>query len=155
MRSGGACRSPARPPSGWTNVDPLDDTLLRHLLLTLPSGFVAERNARVKVLRAEGRRDEAALVAIIRRPSWTDWALNRAADEHPESVAAFATAAEAMREAQAAAVEGRSTDVGAALRALRDRTADLVKLAMLQADDGWTPSGHEMLVDQQRSEQLR
>ena len=31
--------------------------------------------------------------------------------------------------------------------------ADLVKLAMLQADDGWTPSGHEMLVDQQRSEQ--
>ena len=129
MRSGGAYRSHEKPPSGRTNVAPLDETLLRHLLLTPPPEFVAERNARAKALRAEGRREEAALVAIIRRPSWTDWALNRAAHEHPESVAAFAAAAEAMREAQAAAVEGRRADVGAALRALRDRTTDLVKLA--------------------------
>jgi hypothetical protein len=129
VRSGGAYRSHEKPASGRTNVAPLDETLLRDLLLTPPPEFVAERNARAKALRAEGRREEAALVAIIRRPSWTDWALNRAADEHPESVAAFAAAAEAMREAQAAAVEGRSADVGAALRALRDRTTDLVKLA--------------------------
>jgi hypothetical protein len=129
VRCGGASHSHGKPPKRRANVASLDESLLRHLLLTPPPGFVAERNARVKALRAAGRREEAALLASVRRPSWTDWALNRAADDHPESVAAFAAAAEAMREAQAAAVEGRSADVGAALRALRDRTTDLVKLA--------------------------
>lgn len=90
---------------------------------------MAARNALTRSLRAGGDRDGAALVAALRRPSWTDWALNRAADVDPDAAAAFAGAADAMRDAQTAAVEGRHADVSAALRTLRDRSAALVKQA--------------------------
>lgn len=50
---------------------------LDRLYATRPEEFVAARNALVKALRGERRRDEASTVAAIRRPTRTVWALNR------------------------------------------------------------------------------
>ena len=101
----------------------MDEATLRRLYATVPTEFVAARNALVKELRHAKERDEAALVAALRKPDWTDWALNVVAAEHTDAVDEFATAAGDVRDAQSAAIEGRDgPDVRAALRALRERT---------------------------------
>lgn len=100
-----------------------------------------------KALRGEKRRDEAAAIAGLRRPGWDDWALNVAASEHADDVAAFSEAAAAVRDAQAAAIEGRGgPDVRAALRELRDQSAGLVRLAgeVLGRVGRAAPSGAEL-----------
>ena len=105
----------------------MDEALLRELFATPPPEFVAARNAAAKVLRAEKRRDEATAVAALRRPGWDDWALNVVAAEHAGTVGAFADAAEAVRDAQAAAIEGRDgPDIRTSLRQLRDASAELI-----------------------------
>ena len=108
----------------------MDEDLRRQLYATPPPEFVAARNTAVKGLRAEKRRDEAAAVAALRRPGWDDWALNVVAAEHAGTVGAFADAATAVRDAQAAAIEGREgPDVRSSLRELRDSSGELVRLA--------------------------
>ena len=63
----------------------------------------------------------------MRRPAWTEWALNVTSAEHDQDVAAFAQAAEDVREAQSAAIEGRDgPDVREALQALRSSSSTLV-----------------------------
>lgn len=106
----------------------MDETTLRRLYATVPTGFVIARNDVVKELRRAKERDEAKVVAALRKPDWTDWAFNVAAGEHADAVAEFTRAASDVRDAQTAAIEGRDgPDVRAALRALRDRTTELVR----------------------------
>ncbi len=108
----------------------LDDTTLERLFSVPPREFVANRNAVAKELRAQGARDAAALIAKLRRPSVVDWALDTAAREQPEVVKAFLTAASDLRDAQAAAVEGRTGgDVRGALQTLRAAAAAVVAVA--------------------------
>ena len=104
-------------------VDVLDPDALRSLLSTPPPAFVAARNALVKALRAEKDREAAATVAAIRRPAWSEWALNVTSGSHPDEIAAFAEAAAAVRDAQDAAVDGRPAEIRPALQDLRQRTA--------------------------------
>lgn len=106
----------------------LDETL-QPLLLTPPSEFVAARTAAAHELRRAGRRDEAAAIAAIRRPAWTDWALNRIAAHQPDLAERFAAAADAMRAAQDAAIRGGAADVATALRSLRDASSALTRAA--------------------------
>ncbi len=75
-----------------------------------PDEFVAARDALVKVLRHDKRRDEAADVAALRRPSPVDWALNCVAADSAELIDKVAAAVSALRDAQAAAFDegGRS-----------------------------------------------
>ncbi|MGI9029775.1 MAG: hypothetical protein ACR2HP_07285 [Ilumatobacteraceae bacterium] len=83
----------------------------------------------MKALRAQKDRDSATAVAAIRRPAWSDWAINVTSGSHPDEVVAFAVAAENVRTAQEAAIEGRPADVRQALRDLRERTTALVTAA--------------------------
>ena len=76
-------------------------------MATPPDEFVAARNALVKQLKRDGDRESAAAIAAMRRPAWTDWALNVVADDDGEIVDRFAEAASEMREAQKAAFAGR------------------------------------------------
>jgi len=104
--------------------------MLRELYATPPPDFVATRNDLVKGLRREKRRDDATAVAALRRPGWDDWALNAVAASDPDVVAGFAAAAAEVREAQSAAIEGRDgPDIRGALKDLRERSAELVRLA--------------------------
>jgi hypothetical protein len=117
-------------PRGFGTVAGLDESLLRELFATPPPDFVAARNEVVKALRKDKARDDATAVAALRRPGWDDWALNHVAASDPDVVAGFVEAAAQVRDAQAAAIEGRDgPDIRTALRDLRDRSADLVRLA--------------------------
>ncbi|HEX2038797.1 MAG TPA: hypothetical protein VHF47_03580 [Acidimicrobiales bacterium] len=65
-----------------------------------PAEFVRVRDDLVARLKKEGRRDEAADVRRMRRPTATVWALNRLARLRPDDVAALLAAGEAVRQAQ-------------------------------------------------------
>jgi hypothetical protein len=126
-----AAEGPIEPVEGWSTMSAPDwPAELRELFASPPPEFVASRNALAKRLRAEKRRDEAGAVATLRRPSWIDWALNTVAEREPAAVGDFADAAEVLREAQAASIEGRAgPDLRGALRALRDATTALARRA--------------------------
>ncbi|MEQ8439131.1 MAG: hypothetical protein RIB65_16695 [Ilumatobacter fluminis] len=107
----------------------LDDHV-RALFATAPDEFVAARTELVKALKRDDRRDDAATIAGLRRPSWIDGALNRTAAAEPEPVAEFVDAAQAARRIQQADAEGRRTaSLADALRTVRAAQARLAKVA--------------------------
>jgi hypothetical protein len=61
------------------------------------SEFTGERDALVKRLRAEGRREDADLVAKRRRPPITAWALDQVARHHPQLIDDVLTAGARLR----------------------------------------------------------
>jgi hypothetical protein len=92
------------------------------LLAVAPDTFVAERNALAKKLRDEGRGDDAAAVAELRKPSAVVFAVNRAARDRPKAAQAAAEAAVGVREAQ---VGGEADAFNKALAEL-DSSLDLL-----------------------------
>ncbi len=91
----------------------MDESLLRaevDRLYALPRDeFVAERDRRVKALRADGHRDEAAALGQRRKPTIPAWAVDQLPRRHPEQVDALLGAADGLRRAQG----GNGGDVGA------------------------------------------
>lgn len=63
-----------------------------------PAEFVAERDRIVKDLRAEGRKEDAAAVKALRRPSVPVWALNQVARRHASDLEALVDATDAVRD---------------------------------------------------------
>lgn len=92
------------------------------LFAVAPDGFVAERNALAKKLRDEGRTDDAAAVAELRKPSAVVFAVNRAARDRPKAAQGAAKAALGVRDAQ---VGGDAEAFGKALADL-DSSLDLL-----------------------------
>jgi hypothetical protein len=106
---------------------PVDVSTLRELYTTPPAQFVAARNQLVKERRAAKDREGATAVGKLRKPGVADWALNVVATEHGDDISAFLTAAATVRDAQAAAIEGRDgPDVRAALRDLREHSGEVL-----------------------------
>ena len=85
--------------------------------------------ALVKELKADGRKDDAAAVAKLRRPSVAAWALNQVAREQPDLVEAAIDAGEQLRAASDAAVAGRPGELRAATAAERTAANAVVKAA--------------------------
>lgn len=61
--------------------------------------FVPERNALVKRLRADGRRDEAAAVAKLAKPSVAAWAANQVLRTQPQDARELLAAGDALANA--------------------------------------------------------
>src|SRR5436309_11562353 len=81
--------------------------------------FVPERGALAKRLRTEGRREEAARVASMRKPSLAAWAVNQLVRTQPRAVASLFGAGDALQGAHVDVLAGRG---GAhALRDASDR----------------------------------
>jgi hypothetical protein len=120
------------------------------------AAFVAARDALAKDLRAAGRRDEAAEIKALRKPSVAAWALDAGRAADPGAVEDLAAAAgvlaagpadlraaiAGLREAEArvvdtalaaAAAHDQPTDQGAVTQALRAVVADPGALADLRA----------------------
>jgi hypothetical protein len=90
--------------------------------------FTPARDALAKELKAAGRKDEAAEVKSLRKPSVAAWALNLVAREHPDAVGGLRAAGSVLREAQDEAMSGdagRLRDAGRALAEEVDRVAGL------------------------------
>lgn len=77
-------------------VAEIDDELDRLYGLPLDE-FTRERNALAKRLRSEGRRDDAASVAELRKPVVAAWVVNRLAREREDEVQELIDAADAIR----------------------------------------------------------
>ena len=78
-----------------------------------PDDFVARRTAAVRDLRKQGERDLAARVAALRRPPLSVWAANRLHEVSPRELEDLLAAGSRLRDAQFAALEGRSGGGGA------------------------------------------
>lgn len=97
-----------------------------------PDAFVPARGALAKALRAEGRRDEAAAVAKLRKPSAAAWAVNQLVRGSADGVKELFAAGDAVREAQADVLGGRGDaralrDAGARERAAVDDLVDAAR----------------------------
>lgn len=68
--------------------------------------FVSARTALVKRLRSEGRRDDAAAVGKLRKPTLAAWALDVVCIGDPAALDALVDAGAKLRDAQEAALRG-------------------------------------------------
>lgn len=66
-----------------------------------PGEFVAERDRLAAQLRKDGRRDDAAAVKALRRPTVVAWALNQLARRHRDDVVRLRELSEQVGRAQA------------------------------------------------------
>ncbi|HEX7299026.1 MAG TPA: hypothetical protein VF257_08450 [Solirubrobacteraceae bacterium] len=95
-----------------------DDAVDR--LYGLPrDAFVAERDALARELRGAGRRDEAAAVKALPKPTVAGWAVNQAVRSQPRAARELWQAGDALAAAQEAILGGKGS--GADLRAATDR----------------------------------
>jgi hypothetical protein len=94
-----------------------------------PAAFVAARDALARRLRRDGARDDAALVAKLRRPTPTAWALNQVARQDPPAVVAAIDAGARLRAASSAAVGGARDGLRGAAAEDRAATAAVVDAA--------------------------
>ncbi len=94
-----------------------------------PEEFTAARNALAKELKAAGKKDEAAAVAKLRRPSVAAWALNQVARTKADLVEAALAAGQELRAATEATVAGEAGELRAASAAERTAANAVVKAA--------------------------
>jgi hypothetical protein len=104
--------------------------------------FVPERAALAKSLRADKRRDEAAAVAALRKPSVAAWAVNQLVRSQGSAVAELYAAGDALRDAQAALRAGSGD--GRALRAANERERAAVDTLVPAARGLLDSDGHEL-----------
>lgn len=114
-----------------------------------PAQFVAERDRIAKALRAEGKRDEAAAVRALRRPTVPTWALNQVARRHPAEIAELADAAARARDAQDEVLAGADGSVlREALAERRSALRDVIRRAGAVVDDsGRSGDGQERAIE--------
>jgi hypothetical protein len=104
--------------------------------------FVTQRRGLARELRKQGKRDEAADVAALRKPSVAAWAVNQLVRTQPRSVAELFEAGDALQEAHRGATTGRGD--AAALRSAAQRERSAVDDLMQAARGLLTSDGHEL-----------
>ena len=106
--------------------------------LPLPR-FIPEREALVKALRSEKRRDAAAAAAKTRKPSVAAWAVNQLVRTQSKTIRALFEAGDDLARAQGGAAAGKRTAnaLREATRRQRDALDDLLQAAKgLLSSDG-------------------
>jgi hypothetical protein len=104
--------------------------------------FIPERGALAKALRAAQRRDEAARVAALRKPSVAAWAVNQLVRTQGDGVRELFDAGDGLREAQADLLAGHGD--GRRLRAANERERDAVDTLVEAARGLLSSDGHEL-----------
>jgi hypothetical protein len=104
--------------------------------------FIPERDALARTLRKEGKREDAAEVAGLRKPSVAAWAVNQLVRTQSRSIADLFDAGDALQEAHRAAASGRGD--GASLRTASQRERAAVDALMEAARGLLTSDGHEL-----------
>lgn len=104
--------------------------------------FIPERTALAKALRAEKRREDAAAVAALRKPSVAAWAVNQLVRSQGSSIQELFAAGDELREAQARLLAGSGD--GKALRAASERERAAVDALVSAARGLLSSDGHEL-----------
>ena len=114
---------------------PETDDDIGRLFSVRPADFVGERNATAKKLKAAGRRDDAATVEKLPRPTLSVWAVNQIARQEPALVRRLAEATAALQGGNRGEAS-RYADVLAAhrdvLKALRLKAEEILDSAGLR-----------------------
>src|SRR5262245_19293986 len=106
-------------------TDPADD-----LYALDPADFTAARNALVKQLKADGKKEEAAEVGTRKKPNAVAWALNQVARQQPDLVKAALAAGGKLRDATEAAVGGSPDALRDAIAAEQSASRAVVDAAV-------------------------
>ncbi len=109
--------------------------------LPLPR-FIPERDALVRDLRNEKRREEAAVVAGMRKPSVAAWAVNQLVRTQSEAIRALFEAGDDLALAQSGAASGEQT--ADALRAASQRQRDALDDLLRTAEGLLSSDGHTL-----------
>jgi hypothetical protein len=122
----------------------VDDSEVEGLYALAPEQFVAARDQLARRLRSEGRRQEAAQVRALARPTVPAWALNQLARSLPAEIEDLVAVGAELRSAQDRALSGRG---GAQLRQAGERRREAVKAlteraGALLSDAGRDPAAH-------------
>ncbi len=104
--------------------------------------FVPERVALARALRADGRREQAAEVAALRKPSVAAWAVNQLVRTQPQDIAELFESGDKLLEAHRDVLSGRGD--GRALRAAAEREREAVDALVSAARGLLTSEGHEL-----------
>ena len=102
--------------------------------------FTEERNALVRELRHDGRRDEAEQVAKLRRPSLAAWAVNQLVRTQRRQIRALFEAGDRLQQAQSNLLAGRADS--AKLRQAVDAERTAVDRLMDRARGLLSADGH-------------
>jgi chromosome segregation ATPase len=114
-----------------------------HDLYGLPlERFVPERTALSRALRDDGRREEAARVGKLPKPSIAAWAVNQLVRTQRSAVSDLFEAGDALQKAQDDLLVGRSD--GDALREAAERERSAVEALMERARGLLSSEGHEL-----------
>jgi hypothetical protein len=102
-----------------------------------PGSFVPERDALARALRGDRRRDDAAAVKALAKPTVAAWAVNQVVRSQGRDARALWSAGDALAGAQAAVVAGKGSgsDLRAAAEAERAAVETLVDAARGLLDD--------------------
>lgn len=101
-----------------------------------PEEFTPARNALAKRLKSEGKSEQAARVAALRRPTATAWALNLLARRQRDVVEAVIDAGEKLRQATGQALGGDRSGFAAAQSAERAAIQSAVDAAATLLESG-------------------
>jgi hypothetical protein len=104
--------------------------------------FTPERGALTKALRAEGRREDAASVAKLRKPSVAAWAVNQLVRTQARQVEALFDAGDALQHAQSELLAGRGD--ATAMRDAGERERASVQELTSVARGLLSSDGHEL-----------
>lgn len=111
--------------------------------------FVAERDRRVRQLRADGHRDEADALKSHRKPTVPAWAVNQLARRDAATVDELVQAGGELRRAQLRATSGKGADgLRPATHRVRDLATDLARSARDILDGAGAAAGHLDEVEQ-------
>jgi ribosomal protein S18 acetylase RimI-like enzyme len=114
-----------------------------HDLYGLPlDRFVPERTALAKALRGGGRREQAAEVAAMRKPSVAAWAVNQLVRTQDAGMSALFEAGEELQQAQSQLLAGRGDRV--ALHEAVSHEREAVKRLVETARGLLSSDGHEL-----------
>jgi hypothetical protein len=75
-----------------------------------PEEFTSARNELARELKRGGKKEAAAEVAALRKPTRSVWAVNQIARRMPQETKALVKAGDELRKAQRAAVSGRGPE---------------------------------------------
>ena len=103
---------------------------LERLYADPPEDFIAGRNELAKQLKADGRKDEAAEVKKLRKPSAAAALVNWLSIEHSNELKKFAETLASMREGA-----GGGKGLRAAVKAEREQMAQLMELVEAEAKE--------------------
>src|SRR5579884_3410269 len=114
-----------------------------HDLYGLPlEQFTSQRNALAKQLRRDGRREDAAEVAKLRKPSVAAWAVNQLVRTQRSQLASLFRAGDQLQKAQASLLTKRGNP--GALREAVDAERAVVEALTKKARGLLNSDGHEL-----------